>query len=60
MSAATTTGYEPVIGLEVHVQLDVRTKLFSAAPARFVPRRRTEATSIMVSQQPHIPQWAYR
>lgn len=27
--------YEPVIGLEVHVQLNTRTKLFSSAPNRF-------------------------
>ncbi len=31
MSAAPA--FEPTIGLEVHVQLDVRTKLFSTAPA---------------------------
>ncbi len=29
------TGYEPVIGLEVHCQLDLATKLFSSAPVDF-------------------------
>ncbi len=41
MSDATTTdtwtlrGYEMVVGLEVHVELATRTKLFSASPNRF-------------------------
>jgi aspartyl-tRNA(Asn)/glutamyl-tRNA(Gln) amidotransferase subunit B len=30
-----TGGWEPVIGLEVHVQLDTRSKLFCACPTRF-------------------------
>ena len=42
------TGYETVIGLEVHVQLGVRTKLFSAAPAGFAgePNTRVAAYDI--------------
>ncbi|CAN5520868.1 Asp-tRNA(Asn)/Glu-tRNA(Gln) amidotransferase subunit GatB [soil metagenome] len=31
----STDGWELVIGLEVHVELDTRTKLFSASPNRF-------------------------
>ncbi|MFQ5719818.1 MAG: Asp-tRNA(Asn)/Glu-tRNA(Gln) amidotransferase subunit GatB, partial [Acidobacteriota bacterium] len=33
--AQTEVAYEPVIGLEVHAQLDVRTKLFCACSTRF-------------------------
>ncbi len=34
-SAWTLRGYEMVVGLEVHVELATRTKLFSASPNRF-------------------------
>ena len=34
-ATAARTPYEPVIGLEVHAQLKVRTKLFCACPTRF-------------------------
>lgn len=35
MSNISYEAYEPVIGLEIHVQLNTRTKLFSRAPNRF-------------------------
>ncbi|MDQ3737710.1 MAG: Asp-tRNA(Asn)/Glu-tRNA(Gln) amidotransferase subunit GatB [Actinomycetota bacterium] len=35
MSAVSANDWEMVIGLEVHVELDTRTKLFSASPNRF-------------------------
>ena len=34
-SVALPEGWEMVVGLEVHVELDTRTKLFSASPNRF-------------------------
>lgn len=34
-STALSNGWEMVIGLEVHVELDTKTKLFSASPNRF-------------------------
>src|SRR5277367_5010155 len=34
-SAATMAKYEPVIGLEVHVQLGTRTKIFCGCPIEF-------------------------
>lgn len=37
--------YEPVIGLEVHAQLNTASKLFSGAPNRFDPERPNEAIS---------------
>ena len=33
--AAATVGLEPVIGLEIHAQLQTRTKIFCGCPARF-------------------------
>ena len=41
--AQTLKAYEPVIGLEVHVQLKTRTKLFCACPNEFgsEPNRNT-------------------
>jgi aspartyl-tRNA(Asn)/glutamyl-tRNA(Gln) amidotransferase subunit B len=35
MSTSVTTGWEPVIGLEVHVELATATKLFCACPNEF-------------------------
>ena len=34
-SVALPEGWEMVVGLEVHVELDTKTKLFSASPNRF-------------------------
>ena len=34
-STALPNGWEMVVGLEVHVELDTKTKLFSASPNRF-------------------------
>ena len=35
ISPETAAGYEPVIGLEVHVQLKTATKIFCACSTRF-------------------------
>ena len=35
MSAEIVPGWELVVGLEVHVELATKTKLFSASPNRF-------------------------
>ena len=35
MPTATTTDFEPVIGLEVHVQLKTRSKMFCGCAVRF-------------------------
>ena len=35
ISSATLAKYEPVIGLEVHVQLGTRTKIFCGCPLEF-------------------------
>lgn len=37
--------FEPVIGLEVHAQLETASKLFSAAPNRYDPERPNQAIS---------------
>ena len=34
-AVALPDGWEMVVGLEVHVELDTKTKLFSASPNRF-------------------------
>ena len=38
--------WEPVIGLEIHVQLNTRTKLFSRAPNRFGDEPNTNISDV--------------
>jgi aspartyl-tRNA(Asn)/glutamyl-tRNA(Gln) amidotransferase subunit B len=35
VGAGVSSSYEPVIGLEIHVQLKTRTKMFCGCPAEF-------------------------
>ena len=48
MSAAGKTALEPVIGLEVHVQLQTQTKAFTSASAAFgaAPNTHTDPYSL--------------
>jgi aspartyl-tRNA(Asn)/glutamyl-tRNA(Gln) amidotransferase subunit B len=48
-------GWETVIGLEVHVQLRTRTKLFSAAPNAFGAEPNTQTTEVDVGMPGVLP-----
>lgn len=47
--------WEPVIGLEIHVQLNTKTKLFSAAPNRFGDEPNTNITVVCTGQPGALP-----
>lgn len=47
--------WEPVIGLEIHVQLNTRSKLFSAAPNRFGDEPNTNITDVCTGQPGTLP-----
>jgi aspartyl-tRNA(Asn)/glutamyl-tRNA(Gln) amidotransferase subunit B len=47
--------WEPVIGLEIHVQLNTRTKLFSKAPNRFGDEPNTNITEVDTAQPGTLP-----
>lgn len=47
--------WEPVIGLETHVQLKTKTKLFSAAPNKFGDEPNTNITDICTGQPGSLP-----
>lgn len=49
------TRYEPVIGLEVHVQLLTRTKLFCACPTRFGARSNTQVCPVCLGHPGVLP-----
>lgn len=47
--------WEPVIGLEVHVQLNTKSKLFSSAPNRFGDEPNTNITEVCTGQPGALP-----
>lgn len=47
--------WEPVIGLEVHVELNTKTKLFSCAPNRFGDEPNTNITEVCTGQPGALP-----
>jgi aspartyl-tRNA(Asn)/glutamyl-tRNA(Gln) amidotransferase subunit B len=47
--------WQPVIGLEVHVQLNTKTKLFSHAPNRFGDEPNTNITDVCTGQPGSLP-----
>ncbi|MBM3207998.1 MAG: Asp-tRNA(Asn)/Glu-tRNA(Gln) amidotransferase subunit GatB [Chlamydiae bacterium] len=47
--------WEPVIGLEVHVQLNTKSKLFSHAPNRFGDEPNTNITDVCTGQPGSLP-----
>lgn len=47
--------WEPVIGLEIHVQLNTQSKLFSIAPNRFGDEPNTNITEVCTGQPGSLP-----
>ena len=47
--------WEPIIGLEIHVQLNTKTKLFSSAPNRFGDEPNSNITEICTGQPGALP-----
>lgn len=47
--------WEPIIGLEIHVQLNTRSKLFSSAPNRFGDEPNTNITEVCTGQPGSLP-----
>ena len=47
--------WNPVIGLEIHVQLNTRSKLFSVAPNRFGDEPNTNITDVCTGQPGSLP-----
>ncbi len=47
--------WEPVIGLEIHVQLNTKSKLFSSAPNRFGDEPNTNITVVCTGQPGALP-----
>lgn len=47
--------WEPVIGLEVHVELNTKSKLFSSAPNRFGDEPNTNITEVCTGQPGALP-----
>ncbi len=47
--------WEPVIGLEIHVQLNTKTKLFSSAPNRFGDETNTNISVVCTGQPGALP-----
>src|SRR5579862_7894657 len=47
--------WEPVIGLEIHVQLNTRSKLFSPAPNRFGDEPNTNISLVCTGQPGALP-----
>jgi aspartyl-tRNA(Asn)/glutamyl-tRNA(Gln) amidotransferase subunit B len=55
MSPSTATRWEPVVGLEVHVQLATRSKMFCRCPARFGSAPNTLVCPICSGQPGTLP-----
>src|SRR5271169_3299646 len=47
--------YEPVIGLEVHVQLNTRTKIFCGCPTGFVPQPNSNVCPVCLGLPGALP-----
>ncbi len=50
-----TTFWEPIIGLEIHVQLNTRSKLFSSSPNRFGDEPNTNIDPVSTGQPGTLP-----
>lgn len=55
MSEMIYDDWEPVIGLEIHVQLNTRSKLFSRAPNHFGDEPNTNITEVCTGQPGSLP-----
>ena len=55
MDEATYDAWEPVIGLEIHVELNTKSKLFSGAPNRFGDEPNTNITDVCTGQPGTLP-----
>ena len=55
MSAATATDWELVVGLEVHVELSTRTKMFCACPTDFGGAPNTRVCPVCLGQPGSLP-----
>lgn len=55
MSTSAHTEWEPVIGLEIHVQLNTKSKLFSSAPNRFGDEPNTNISVVCTGQPGSLP-----
>jgi aspartyl-tRNA(Asn)/glutamyl-tRNA(Gln) amidotransferase subunit B len=51
----THSDWEPVIGLEIHAELNTRSKLFSVAPNRFGDEPNTNITEVCTGQPGTLP-----
>jgi len=47
--------WEPIIGLEIHVQLNTKSKLFSSAANRFGDEPNTNITEVCTAQPGALP-----
>src|SRR5436190_17006321 len=47
--------WQPVIGLEIHVELNTKSKLFSSAPNRFGDEPNTNITDVCTGQPGSLP-----
>ena len=55
MSEINYSDWEPVIGLEIHVQLNTKSKLFSSAPNRFGDEPNVNITDVCTGQPGTLP-----
>src|ERR1700677_1128727 len=55
MTDINYSDWEPVIGLEIHVQLNTQSKLFSAAPNRFGDEPNTNISDVCTGQPGSLP-----
>lgn len=55
MNPIVFSEWEPVIGLEIHVELNTKTKLFSSAPNRFGDEPNTNITDVCTGQPGTLP-----
>jgi aspartyl-tRNA(Asn)/glutamyl-tRNA(Gln) amidotransferase subunit B len=55
MSTAVSTGFEPVIGLEVHVELGTRTKMFCGCPTTFGAEPNTQVCPVCLGLPGSLP-----